>query len=251
MMMITLIISIIDRYQSSALEGAGPRANANSDWSQKNILWPADCFRFQLLKHVQKGTDSRGMMKQKWKSRSDVSWIQILHCHNAQKLGTQFRELQYGRCHSLQMAAFSIPCKSSGLCFRLSVSLRLLDLTSWILSVTAYNNKPLPSPWHWECWHVWRSLSFRVGSETKWSNWINAGHELELGLSAKTCLLAFTGARETTHIAGRWYCNMIALRIPDERLLLVPSIALAVAFPASLCLGCKFRKENPGLEGNL
>ena len=89
MMMITLIISIIDRYQSSALEGAGPRANANSDWSQKNI-WTADCFRFQLLKHVQKGTDSKGMMKQKWKSRSDVSWIQILHCHNAQKLGHSF-----------------------------------------------------------------------------------------------------------------------------------------------------------------
>ena len=84
MMMITLIISIVDRYQSSALEGAGPRANANSDWSQKN-MWTADCFRFQLLKHVQKGTDSKGMMKQKWKSRSDVSWIQILHCHNAQK----------------------------------------------------------------------------------------------------------------------------------------------------------------------
>ena len=77
-------------------------------------MWTADCFRFQLFKQGQKGTYSKGMMKQRWKSRSDVSWIQILHCHNAQKLGTQFRELQYGLdlwtgvllCYSLQNASF-------------------------------------------------------------------------------------------------------------------------------------------------
>lgn len=197
-----------------------------------------------------------------WWSKSgkvEVTFLGYRYCivtmpKNAQKLGTQFRELQYGRFangsffDSLQIkwALFQTVClfEASELNFLNPVSME----STWQTIKTSRcphlgigNADMSGGAWAFE-------LEAKQNDRTESTQAANLN---SVWVPITFCLLAFTGARETTHIAGRWYCNMIALRIPDERLLLVPSIALAVAFPASLCLGCKFRKENPGLEGNL